>query len=319
MIRNLSTTDFINLNSDEADVEGLKKFILNNTFSLRCYKIIGRDIRRDVLLDKGFVTSFSNKYILCLKQKINKIKIRRGVYSTILEGKEIPESIVCMSKFFNDVQKEDVAKYLSGHLDKFYVYSRKLLIQLIIDWTSNNVVLNNVVEKNYRILSNNQIHTISSKTKLSNKAQEYLLRMPEYALNLFSKEDLADPDKRSRYIKLIAEKDAFYNASKFRMTITKEDLEKLPAVTRFKFMKKIYEPLLVAFANACSKCQVEAETDLEVYVKPDSMTMDDISELLFPVSIEKNIEVKRWMKKVEQVVGYKNKLRKLIYDLDQWI
>lgn len=110
--------------------------------------------------------------------------------------------------------------------------------------------------------------------------------------------DLSDLDNRRMLLKDLANSPTLCKKLPFTMTITKQDIEHLPAKTRFDFIRYLFDDKMRRHRH-----RTFASSPPSNKIDVDFIPLEDMKELLFPVMLHYNQEVNKWLDRYERFLN----------------
>jgi hypothetical protein len=274
--------------------------------------------------------------------------VLKSNYGPYRHTKEIPRMLekVVKTGFLTDEIKKNIASRLGDILPEFYPYAKKALLSVALQWVETEEDALNIIQRNFKSLESSTLDTLVSKVQNgydNDKIKSLTEKGMAFKANKFNSADINDPDIRKQFINTIAETPSILTKIKHDIHITLDDFRLLPPARRFKFMQQVFNPIMSNFDstyqgyyyNSYGNRVEYSPKDIAIKilsryttktndawmnkVSVDSISYDDLYELLFAVAINKNKEVVRWLERYKKFNDQRPKVKKVFENVLKWL
>ena len=229
---------------------------------------------------------------------------------------EIAATLKLIEQYLAQEDKNTIIDALIKNGDLFYPYSKKVVIDVIADFVQKDdqrifsalreflrIIETDTLEKLLKKVEggqdNQDIQAILSKTKVLSH------------LKYDEKEVRADAELRRKLIKEIANTQSIAKRIPFEVEVTLDDIKAIPPAARLSFLQFAYRPEveMAWWAMRSSYWYGKYSKDIDNNIngvrakaKLDNLKMpkidkEEIKDLLFSVSLQKNEEMNKWIEK----------------------
>jgi hypothetical protein len=263
-------------------------------------KVYDKDVRTpelDRIINNGIIKLLSN----AKARKPNK-------YTVYKLGKEIPKAIKSCIGFMDDKTKSEVLSKILDKQDNFYSYARKLLAQTAAELANSDKESIEVLNSFYKVMEKKAFFDVVGKVTggMSNPSIKKILdKTKKFHVCRYTKSEIkSDSKRRVELLKDIARTTSSAKNLNFMITFKVEDLKELASVMRFNFLQWYFKPRFRCAARNYNRPE-KYKLQLNQYTKGtgldkieiDTMTDDELTELLFGVGLKKNDEVTKFIDK----------------------
>lgn len=213
--------------------------------------------------------------------------------------KKLFSSIQHAKYLLNDEAKINISVCLLQNEQKFYNSCFHLMIQTVVQFVPQDEdMVIGIIKRFNGNINADDLNTLLNKIpngENNNKIIDTLKKCKIYQI-LKQKEIIdEDPKTRINFFKFIGKMPSLIEKINFDIKMNIDDLHILPPVARFNFIQYYFRYKVASLEYPVSRYNTQNANNSKV--KLDFIGYDQMKELLFPVSIRKNIQVSDWLNK----------------------
>lgn len=213
--------------------------------------------------------------------------------------KRLFSSIHNAEYLLNDDAKVSISACLLQNEQKFYNSCFHLMVQTVVQFVPKDEdLIIGIIKKFNGNINADGLNILLGKIpdgENNKKISDTLKKCKIYQI-IKQKESMSkDPQARINFFKLIGKMPSLIEKINFDIKMTVEDLNLLPPVARFNFIQYYFRYKVASLEYPVSKYNTQNANNSRV--KLDFIGYDQMKEILFPVSIRKNIQVSDWLNK----------------------
>jgi hypothetical protein len=264
---------------------------------LKIYDESVRTPELDKIINNGIVEFASN------------IEARKpGRYTRYKLGKEIPNAISGCIDFMDTETKSKVLSEILGKQNSFYPYARKILAQTAVELASSDAELVGVLNSFYKVMEKKAFFEIVDKITdgIDNPGVKKVLdKTKKFHVCRYEKAEVKnDSKKRVELLKDIARTPSSAKNLNFMINFSVSDLKEMASIMRFNFLQWYFRDRFKCTARNYSRPD-RYKAQLDRYIKNtgldkitiDTMTDNELTEMLFGVGLKKNDEVTKFVER----------------------
>lgn len=229
-------------------------------------------------------------------------------------GRALAKLLGDYGDIISDKVKQKIVNRATGTLETFYPYAKKELLSVVIPWVKDEDSAIAILNAHHRNITTDDMDVLLG--QITNGINhDGLKKIREHSTSFlahsFQKADFNDADVRRKFIKEFAKMPSLIrHVSNVSVTITLDDLKDIPPARRFDFLQFLYQPLLGLYSlysknwwpRKVTKKNIEQARKNKLYtqISVEDVSLDDMKNLLFALSIRKNEMIQAWYRRYEQ-------------------
>lgn len=233
---------------------------------------------------------------------------------------EYPRLIDLCASYITTEAKSKVLDIILKYQNNFTSNGRKSLSRSAVDFVSDeDSRAIEIFRTFYRILPKKSVDDLMTKIDGGMdhpEIKKVLKRTKRYQLYKYPEEEtLNNHERRIELLKDLARTPSLIKKLEYDFHVTVDDIKEIAPAMRFKFLQFAFRKELYATKYASFYRPDSVKKDIENYrnrqkLKMPLMSMEEIKDILFSVSISKNEEVVRWLGQYEKMLDFANGVKK---------
>ena len=224
---------------------------------------------------------------------------------------EYPRLINGCAPYLTDLGKSKVLDRILKYQSNFYSSGRKSLSISAVEFlTQNDSRALPVLEAFYRILPKESFDLLMDKTEngMQNKGVERILKKTKrYKLYNYTEESIKDPKVKIELLKDLARSPSLVKKLEYDVRINVDDIKQVAPAMRFKFLQFIYKRELYFTRYGSYYRFNQTKKNILDYrhkskLKVPLIPVEEMKEILFSVSLQKNAEVTKWLDQYQKMI-----------------
>lgn len=303
----------------------LKQLKKDEDLFIKFINIIKPENENQLVFVRDYMENFSKKdevgkivYPIVSKLVLDLVT-SKPKYKWAKKGTKAPKILKTFKNILTDEVRRSVIEIVKTPMKEWYPYAKKDVVNVSIPWINSEEEALSIAKLHHRIINVKNMNILL--TKISDGTNnptigKLLEKSPSYKAGQLKKLDLTDTDQRHKFINSIAQTPSLLKLlNNIQLTITLDDLKKLPPVRRFNFLQYLYEPSLGYRYSGRYYGNINGSTMKKAIKRfggttrlpMDKIKTEDLKQLLFSVSFRKNDEVNVWWDRYKQYANFMSK------------